>query len=74
MIKPQAPAERAATAARLMPRLRAAMSGKTRKIGHFSDDSEIMEFVGSRDFARLAALGTSCPDHFLRTKIDAPRP
>jgi len=65
-----APAARAAVASKLMPRLRAAMSGKTRKIGHFSDDAEIMEFVGSRDFARLAALGTSCPDHFLRTKIE----
>ncbi len=64
------PQARAATAAKLMPRLRAAMSGKKHKVGHFSDDAEIMEFVGSRDFARLAALGTSCPDHFLRTKIE----
>ncbi len=64
------PVERAAVAAKLMPRLRAAMSGKKHKVGHFSDDAEIMEFVGSRDFARLAALGTSCPDHFLRTKIE----
>jgi rhamnulose-1-phosphate aldolase/alcohol dehydrogenase len=62
------PAEaRAETAAKLMPRLRAAMGAK--KIGHFCDDAETLEFVCSKDFAPLAALGTSCPDHFLRTKI-----
>lgn len=63
------PPDRAAIAASLMPRLRALMSGARRKIGHFSDDAETLEFVNSADFARLAALGTSCPDHFLRTKI-----
>ncbi|MDB5671123.1 MAG: bifunctional rhamnulose-phosphate aldolase/short-chain dehydrogenase, partial [Alphaproteobacteria bacterium] len=64
------PAEqRAATAARLMPRLRGLMTGERGKIGHFSDDPEALEFVGSADFERLAAVGTSCPDHFLRTKI-----
>jgi rhamnulose-1-phosphate aldolase/alcohol dehydrogenase len=56
-------------AAALMPRLRGAMAGDRPKIGHFSDDPETLEFVGSRDFERLAAIGTSCPDHFLRTKI-----
>jgi rhamnulose-1-phosphate aldolase/alcohol dehydrogenase len=61
--------ERQTTAASLMPRLRAALGANTRKIGHFSDDPESLEFVGSRDFAALAAVGTSCPDHFLRTKI-----
>jgi rhamnose utilization protein RhaD (predicted bifunctional aldolase and dehydrogenase) len=67
---PAQPAEeRAAAAARLMPRLRALMSEQQAKIGHFSDDAEALEFVGSRDFERLAAIGTSCPDHFLRTKI-----
>jgi rhamnulose-1-phosphate aldolase/alcohol dehydrogenase len=60
---------RAAIAAELMPRLRGLMTGARRKIGHFSDDRESLEFVGSADFERLAALGTSCPDHFLRTKI-----
>ena len=65
-----APADdRAETAARLMPRLRSLMTGDRRKIGHFSDDEATLEFVGSEDFERLAALGTSCPDHFLRTKI-----
>ncbi|MCJ2180276.1 bifunctional rhamnulose-1-phosphate aldolase/short-chain dehydrogenase [Novosphingobium album (ex Hu et al. 2023)] len=61
--------ERAAAAADLMPRLRGLMTGARRKVGHFSDDAEALEFVNSADFERLAALGTSCPDHFLRTKI-----
>ena len=61
--------ERAAIAADLMPRLRGFMTGGRAKLGHFSDDAEALEFTGSRGFARLAALGTSCPDHFLRTKI-----
>ena len=52
-----------------MPRLRGLMAGTARKVGHFSDDAETLEFVGARDFERLAAIGTSCPDHFLRTKI-----
>ena len=64
---------RAAIAADLMPRLRGFMSGARLKVGHFSDDPEALEFTGSVDFERLAALGTSCPDHFLRTKI-APLP
>ncbi len=38
-------------------------------IGHFSDDERVLEFINSHDLERLAALGTSCPDHFLRTKI-----
>ena len=61
--------DRAAIAADLMPRLRGFMTGARTKVGHFSDDAEALEFVGSADFERLAALGTSCPDHFLRTKI-----
>ncbi len=61
--------DRAATAADLMPRLRSLMTGARRKVGHFSDDAEALEFVNSAEFERLAALGTSCPDHFLRTKI-----
>lgn len=62
-------AERAAIAADLMPRLRGLMTGARRKVGHFSDDAEALEFVNSAEFERLAGLGTSCPDHFLRTKI-----
>lgn len=61
--------ERHSMAARLMPLLRGLMEGERPKVGHFSDDAETLEFVGSADFARLAAIGTSCPDHFLRTKI-----
>jgi rhamnulose-1-phosphate aldolase/alcohol dehydrogenase len=61
--------DRAAVAAALMPRLRSLMTGGRTKIGHWSDDAEALEFTGSSDFARLAAIGTSCPDHFLRTKI-----
>ena len=65
--------DRAAIAADLMPRLRGLMTGARTKVGHYSDDAEALDFVGSAEFLRLAALGTSCPDHFLRTKI-APLP
>ncbi len=65
----QPPAVRARIAAELMPRLRKLLQGERPKIGHFSDDPEVLEFAGSRDFQRLAPIGTSCPDHFLRTKI-----
>ena len=61
--------ERRAIAAALMPKLRALMTGDRPKLAHYSDDAETLEFVGSADFERLARLGTSCPDHFLRTKI-----
>ncbi len=61
--------DRAAIAAALMPRLRSLMTGARRKLGHWSDDAEALEFTGSAEFERLAGLGTSCPDHFLRTKI-----
>jgi rhamnulose-1-phosphate aldolase/alcohol dehydrogenase len=60
---------RATIAAKLAPRLRRLMAGTRTKVAHYSDDAETLEFVGSKDFARLAAIGTSCPDHFLRTKI-----
>jgi rhamnulose-1-phosphate aldolase/alcohol dehydrogenase len=62
-------AERAAVAARLMPLLRGKISKTEYKLGHFDDSHAVLEFVGSADLAPLAALGTSCPDHFLRTKI-----
>jgi rhamnulose-1-phosphate aldolase/alcohol dehydrogenase len=58
--------QRRSTAARLLPRLRTQTGFK---IGHFDDGPETLEFVNSHDCARLAAIGTSCPDHFLRTKI-----
>ncbi|CAH2398023.1 bifunctional rhamnulose-1-phosphate aldolase/short-chain dehydrogenase [Mesorhizobium ventifaucium] len=63
-----APARRA-IAARLMPRIRGLISEKSHKLGHFDDSPAVLEFVNSKDLRPLAALGTSCPDHFLRTKI-----
>ncbi len=62
-------AERRAIAAKLMPRIRGLISEKSHKLGHFDDSTAVLEFVNSRDLRPLAALGTSCPDHFLRTKI-----
>ncbi len=62
-------AERRDVAARLLPAIRKRISGGERKIGHFNDSPAVLEFVNSRNLAPLAALGTSCPDHFLRTKI-----
>ncbi|AKD55747.1 bifunctional rhamnulose-1-phosphate aldolase/short-chain dehydrogenase [Spirosoma radiotolerans] len=56
-------------AASLMPVLRGLASGHRRMVGHFTDDERVLEFVNSTDLSRLARLGTSCPDHFLRTKI-----
>ncbi len=68
-VDPQPQANRKAAAARLMPLIRDRISDGTRKIGHFDDRPEVLEFVNSVDMERLAAIGTSCPDHFLRTKI-----
>ncbi|RCS23602.1 bifunctional rhamnulose-1-phosphate aldolase/short-chain dehydrogenase [Phyllobacterium salinisoli] len=62
-------AERRAVAARLMPEIRGMIGRGERKLGHFDDQAAVLEFVNSRDLRPLAALGTSCPDHFLRTKI-----
>ncbi|MRG47517.1 bifunctional aldolase/short-chain dehydrogenase [Chitinophaga sp. SYP-B3965] len=62
-------AERLAKAAALAPVLRGYCSSKTKMIGHFTDDERVLEFINSNDLDRLAPLGTSCPDHFLRTKI-----
>lgn len=61
--------QRAAIAAQLMPALRGRISADERKLGDFNDSAAVLEFVGSNDLVKLAALGTSCPDHFLRTKI-----
>ncbi|MBI1173167.1 bifunctional rhamnulose-1-phosphate aldolase/short-chain dehydrogenase [bacterium] len=62
-------AERAATARRLMPLIRGRISKSEMKAGHFTDAPEVLEFVNSNALEALAPLGTSCPDHFLRTKI-----
>jgi rhamnulose-1-phosphate aldolase/alcohol dehydrogenase len=56
-------------AARLMPAIRGRISSDQMKIGHFNDSDAVLEFVNSQRLDELAALGTSCPDHFLRTKI-----
>lgn len=61
--------ERRAVAARLMPVIRGFVSGNQHMVGHFNDNDAVLEFVNAKDMASLAALGTSCPDHFLRTKI-----
>lgn len=61
--------ERRAVAAKLMPAIRGMISASGHKVGHFDDQDAVLQFVGSKDLRKLAALGTSCPDHFLRTKI-----
>jgi len=62
-------ADRGALATELFPFLRGRVSSRALKIGHFSELPEVLRFVGSADAERLAALGTSCPDHFIRTKV-----
>ncbi|MBN8783386.1 MAG: short-chain dehydrogenase [Sphingobacteriales bacterium SCN 48-20] len=62
-------AARREQAAALAPVLRGFCSSKQQMIGHFTDDERVLQFINSNDLDRLAPLGTSCPDHFLRTKI-----
>ncbi len=62
-------ADRKKRAATLAPVLRGFCSSERHMIGHFTDDARVLEFINSADLDRLAPLGTSCPDHFLRTKI-----
>lgn len=61
--------ERLEKAAQLMPLLRGLCSSEKRMIGHFTDNDVVLEYINSNDLGRLAPMGTSCPDHFLRTKI-----
>lgn len=56
-------------AAAIAPILRGLCSSYQQMIGHFTDDERVLQFINSNDLDRLAPLGTSCPDHFLRTKI-----
>lgn len=56
-------------AALLAPVLRGFCSSQVKMIGHFTDDDRVLQFINSKDLDRLAPMGTSCPDHFLRTKI-----
>ncbi|CAL1520111.1 bifunctional aldolase/short-chain dehydrogenase [Chitinophaga sp. MM2321] len=64
-----APEKRLQQAASLAPILRGFASSHQNMIGHFTDDADVLEFINSNDLSRLAPMGTSCPDHFLRTKI-----
>ena len=61
--------DRRGTLARILPWLRGQVSQQKRFIGTIQDDEKIVRFVNSKDASRLSELGTSCPDHFLRTKI-----
>ncbi|WP_039829326.1 bifunctional rhamnulose-1-phosphate aldolase/short-chain dehydrogenase [Nocardia testacea] len=60
---------RRAKAAALAPFLRGLASTDRRQVGHFTDTAPVLEFLSRAEHPRLAALGTSCPDHFLRTKV-----
>ena len=62
-------AERRAKAAALAPVLRGLVSTDKPQVGHFSDTVVVLDFLANAEHPRLAELGTSCPDHFLRTKV-----
>ncbi|MBR7830801.1 bifunctional aldolase/short-chain dehydrogenase [Actinospica sp. MGRD01-02] len=62
-------ADRRARAAALAPHLRAIASADKPQVGHFNDSEVVLDFAARAEHPRLAALGTSCPDHFLRTKV-----
>ncbi|MEE9094540.1 bifunctional aldolase/short-chain dehydrogenase [Pseudarthrobacter phenanthrenivorans] len=62
-------AERRAKAAALAPVIRGLASSDKPVLGHFSDDACVLDFLEAAEHPRLGALGTSCPDHFLRTKV-----
>jgi rhamnulose-1-phosphate aldolase/alcohol dehydrogenase len=62
-------ADRRAKAAALAPTIRGLASHSKAQVGHFTDAEVVLDFLASSEHPRLAALGTSCPDHFLRTKV-----
>ncbi|MEV5751536.1 bifunctional aldolase/short-chain dehydrogenase [Actinoallomurus sp. NPDC052308] len=62
-------AERHERAAALFPLIRGLASTDRPQVGHYTDSPEVLDFVARAEHPRLAALGTSCPDHFLRTKV-----
>ncbi|MYV45031.1 bifunctional aldolase/short-chain dehydrogenase [Streptomyces sp. SID2888] len=62
-------AERRERAAALAPYVRALASQDRAQVGHFTDSEAVLDFLARAEHPRLAALGTSCPDHFLRTKV-----
>ncbi len=68
-IQSLAPEKRKDQAAKIAPILRGLCSTYQKMIGHFTDDESVLEFINSSDLYKLAPMGTSCPDHFLRTKI-----
>ncbi|MGY1857209.1 bifunctional aldolase/short-chain dehydrogenase [Modestobacter sp. SYSU DS0290] len=61
--------ERRAKAAALLPVVRGLASTDKPQVGHYTDTDVVLDFLASTEHPRLAALGTSCPDHFLRTKV-----
>ena len=61
--------ERRERAAALLPVIRGLASRDRRMVGHFTDSDEVLDFLSRECAPRLVALGTSCPDHFLRTKV-----
>ena len=63
------PENRKAQAASIAPLLRGLCSSENRMVGHFTDSDRVLEYINSKDLEKLAPMGTSCPDHFLRTKI-----
>jgi rhamnose utilization protein RhaD (predicted bifunctional aldolase and dehydrogenase)/NAD(P)-dependent dehydrogenase (short-subunit alcohol dehydrogenase family) len=67
--KHEALADRKNVALEILPMVRGRFSANKRVIGTFSDHPDVLEFVNSTDAQKLAYLGTSCPDHFIRTKI-----
>jgi rhamnulose-1-phosphate aldolase/alcohol dehydrogenase len=67
--EPLPEAERRARAAALAPVVRGLASTDRRQVGHFTDSDAVLEFLAREKLPALAALGTSCPDHFLRTKV-----
>lgn len=64
-----APDQRRQQAATLAPVLRGFCSSHQHMVGHFTDDARVLEFINANDLGKLGPMGTSCPDHFLRTKI-----
>ena len=67
--EPLTKAKRRARAAELAPLLRGVASQDKAMVGSFTDDKVVLDFLAARNHPQLAALGTSCPDHFLRTKV-----
>ncbi|WP_331770699.1 bifunctional aldolase/short-chain dehydrogenase (plasmid) [Embleya sp. NBC_00888] len=69
LAEPLPEAQRRARAAALAPVLRGLAGTDQRRVGHFTDSAPVLEFLSRAEHPRLATLGTSCPDHFLRTKV-----